>query len=109
MSRTEHAVQVRVRAAEYGAGAIVSHPLDSLVPPLRYACQRNFAQLGTVKDLRGLLERAVQAARLGGVAAEHVAGLAAELEQVDAPGAEHPKAGLSRGGGALPRARGERP
>jgi ATP-dependent DNA helicase RecG len=54
-----------------------------------------------VKDLRGLLERAVQAARLGGVAADHVAGLSAELEQVDAPGAEDRKASLSRVVGTL--------
>jgi len=74
----------------------VSHPLDSLVPPLRYACQRNFAQLGTLKNLRSLIERAVEAARLGGVAAEHVAGLCAELERVDAPAAEERKAALSR-------------
>src|SRR6185295_5890497 len=73
-----------------------SHPLDSLVPPLRYACQRNFAQLGTVKNLRSLIERAVVAARLGGVAEEHVAGLSAEVEQVDAPAAEARKAALSR-------------
>ena len=73
----------------------MSHPLDSLVGPLRYACQRDFAQLGKVKNLRGLLERAVTAARLGGVAPEHVAGLSAEVERVDSPGEER-KASLRR-------------
>ncbi|MFP2902179.1 hypothetical protein, partial [Corallococcus sp. 4LFB] len=35
----------------------MNHPLASLVGPLKYACQRDFAQLGTVKDLRTLMER----------------------------------------------------
>ncbi|HVE86403.1 MAG TPA: ATP-dependent DNA helicase RecG [Myxococcales bacterium] len=74
----------------------MSHPLDSLVAPLRYACQRNFAQLGTVKNLRGLLERAVETARQGGIASEHVAGLSAELDHVDSTGADERKGALSR-------------
>ncbi|SEM13834.1 ATP-dependent DNA helicase RecG [Stigmatella aurantiaca] len=72
----------------------VSHPLVSLVGPLRYACQRDFAQLSTVRDLRGLLERALAGA--SGVDSQALTVLRAALPHVDAPQVEHRKAALRR-------------
>jgi ATP-dependent DNA helicase RecG len=72
----------------------VSHPLVSLVGPLRYACQRDFAQLSTVRDLRGLLERALAGA--SGVDAQALTVLRAALPHVDAPLMERRKAALRR-------------
>ncbi|MFP2957326.1 hypothetical protein ACLEPN_05710 [Myxococcus sp. 1LA] len=40
----------------------MNHPLASLVGPLRYVCQRDFAMLATVKSLRPVLERALAGA-----------------------------------------------
>jgi ATP-dependent DNA helicase RecG len=72
----------------------VSHPLASLVGPLRYACQRDFAQLSTVRDLRGLLERALAGA--SGVDARALSLLRAALPYVDHPALERRKAALRR-------------
>ncbi|RJS16874.1 DNA helicase RecG [Corallococcus sp. H22C18031201] len=61
----------------------MNHPLASLVGPLRYACQRDFAQLAIVRDLRTLMERALAGA--SGVDAAAVAHLRAALPYVDPP------------------------
>jgi ATP-dependent DNA helicase RecG len=74
----------------------VSHPLSSLVGPLRYACQRGFAHLATVKNLRGPLEHALKAARREGTEEGHLAALGAELDRVDAASLEVRKASLVR-------------
>jgi ATP-dependent DNA helicase RecG len=72
----------------------VNHPLASLVGPLRYACQRDFAHLSTVKDLKSLLERALAGAT--GVDAEALKHLRAALPHVDHPAPERRKAALRR-------------
>ncbi|GMU02124.1 hypothetical protein KH5H1_62440 [Corallococcus caeni] len=78
----------------------MNHPLASLVGPLKYACQRDFAQLGTVKDLRTLMERTLAAA--GGVDARALEDLRAALPHVDPPAPpEHRKAALRQVLGAL--------
>ena len=73
---------------------LVNHPLASLVGPLRYACQRDFAHLSTVKDLKGLLERTLAGA--SGVDAEALKHLRAALPHVDHPAPERRKAALRR-------------
>jgi len=85
----------------------VSHPLASLVGPLRYACQRDFAQLPTVRDLRGVIERALAGA--SGVEPRALSLLRAALPHVDHPLLDKRKAALRRvvaalkmGGVALP-------
>ncbi|RKG72034.1 ATP-dependent DNA helicase RecG [Corallococcus exercitus] len=78
----------------------MNHPLASLVGPLKYACQRDFAQLGTVRDLRTLMERTLAAA--GGVDARALEDLKAALPHVDPPAPpEHRKAALRQVLGAL--------
>src|SRR5262245_46869445 len=77
----------------------VSHPFASLVGPLRYACQRDFAHLSTVRDLRGVLERALAGA--SGVDARALSQLRAALPHVDHPLPERRKAALRRVVGAL--------
>ncbi|MBN8228100.1 ATP-dependent DNA helicase RecG [Corallococcus macrosporus] len=78
----------------------MNHPLASLVGPLKYACQRDFAQLGIVKDLRTLMERTLAAA--GGVDARALEELKAALPHVDPPAPpEHRKAALRQVLGAL--------
>jgi ATP-dependent DNA helicase RecG len=72
----------------------VSHPLASLVGPLRYACQRDFAQLSTVRDLRGLIERALAGA--SGIDSRALSLLRAVLPYVDHPTPERRKAALRR-------------
>jgi ATP-dependent DNA helicase RecG len=72
----------------------VNHPLASLVGPLRYACRGDFAHLSTVKDLRGLLERAIAGAT--GVDAEALKHLRAALPHVDHPTPDRRKAALRR-------------
>ncbi|MCY1030695.1 ATP-dependent DNA helicase RecG [Corallococcus sp. BB11-1] len=78
----------------------MNHPLASLVGPLKYACQRDFAQLGIVKDLRTLMERTLAAA--SGVDARALHELRAALPHVDPPAPpEHRKAALRQVLGAL--------
>ncbi len=77
----------------------VSHPFASLVGPLRYACQRDFAHLSTVRDLRGVLERALAGA--SGVDARALSQLRAALPHVDHPALERRKAALRQVVGAL--------
>ncbi|QAT86019.1 ATP-dependent DNA helicase [Corallococcus coralloides] len=78
----------------------MTHPLASLVGPLKYACQRDFAQLGTVRDLRTLMERTLASA--GGVDAQALEHLRAALPHVDPPAPpEHRKAALRQVLGAL--------
>ncbi|NNC05532.1 ATP-dependent DNA helicase RecG [Corallococcus exiguus] len=78
----------------------MNHPLASLVRPLKYACQRDFAQLGTVRDLRTLMERTLASA--GGVDARALEDLRAALPHVDPPAPpEHRKAALRQVLGAL--------
>ncbi len=72
------------------------HPLASLLGPLRYACQHHFAHLSTVKDLRGLLERALTAASLAKLDGPGVSALRAELEHVDSPSPEARQESLKR-------------
>ncbi|RKI50190.1 ATP-dependent DNA helicase RecG [Corallococcus sp. AB004] len=78
----------------------MNHPLASLIGPLKYACQRDFAQLGTVRDLRTLMERTLASA--GGVDARALGELRAALPHVDPPAPpEHRKAALRQVLGAL--------
>ncbi|CAM4015734.1 ATP-dependent DNA helicase RecG [Corallococcus exiguus] len=78
----------------------MNHPLASLVGPLKYACQRDFAQLGIVRDLRTLMERTLASA--GGVDARALEDLRAALPHVDPPAPpEHRKAALRQVLGAL--------
>lgn len=77
-----------------GRDSRVNHPLASLVGPLRYACQRDFAMLATVKGLTPVLERALAGA--SGVNAEALGHLRAALPYVDHPTPERRKAALRR-------------
>ncbi|MDY7231692.1 ATP-dependent DNA helicase RecG [Hyalangium rubrum] len=77
----------------------MSHPLASLVGPLRYACQRDFAHLSTVKDLRTVVERALAGA--SGVDVRALSQLRAALPHVDHPTPERRKAALRSVVGAL--------
>ncbi|HEX8700534.1 MAG TPA: OB-fold nucleic acid binding domain-containing protein, partial [Myxococcaceae bacterium] len=77
----------------------MSHPFASLVGPLRYACQRDFAHLSTVRDLRGVLERALAGA--SGVDARALTQLRSALPHVDHPTLERRKAALRQVVGAL--------
>ncbi|WP_163989082.1 ATP-dependent DNA helicase RecG [Pyxidicoccus caerfyrddinensis] len=72
----------------------MNHPLASLVSPLRYACQRDFAMLATVKGLRAVLEHALAGAN--GVDAQALDHLRAALPYVDDPAPERRKAALRR-------------
>ena len=58
------------------------HPFASLIGPLRYACRRDFAYLGLVKDLRSPLAAAIQAGRAK-VDPAIVASLERELANID--------------------------
>jgi ATP-dependent DNA helicase RecG len=78
-----------------------AHPLATLIPPLRYACQRDFARLGTVKDLRGVLGGALENARADSVPPEVIAALTEEMERVDATDPKIRKASLRRIVGSL--------
>ena len=60
-----------------------SHPLEPLLGPLRYACARDFAALGAVKDLHTPLKASLERAR-GTPAAGAVAALERELTHIDA-------------------------
>ncbi|MFP2910050.1 hypothetical protein ACLESD_34440 [Pyxidicoccus sp. 3LFB2] len=72
----------------------MNHPLASLVGPLRYACQRDFATLATVKGLRPMLERVLATA--SGVDAQALEHLRTALPYVDDPAPERRKAALRR-------------
>ncbi|WP_228557818.1 ATP-dependent DNA helicase RecG [Myxococcus sp. AB056] len=72
----------------------MNHPLASLVGPLRYVCQRDFAMLATVKSLRPVLERALAGA--SGVDARALDHLRAALPDVDHAMPERRKAALRR-------------
>ncbi|ATB47742.1 ATP-dependent DNA helicase RecG [Corallococcus macrosporus] len=72
----------------------MNHPLASLVGPLRYVCQRDFAMLATVKSLRPVLERALAGA--SGVDARALEHLRAALPDVDHAMPERRKAALRR-------------
>lgn len=72
----------------------MNHPLASLVGPLRYACQRDFAQLSTVRDLRGVIERTLAGA--SGVEPRALSLLRAALPHVDDSTLERRKAALRR-------------
>ncbi|HEX4620333.1 MAG TPA: OB-fold nucleic acid binding domain-containing protein, partial [Myxococcaceae bacterium] len=78
-----------------------THPLASLIPPLRYACQRDFARLSTVKDLRGVLGGALEQARGDGVPPRVIAALTEEMDRVDATDPKVRKASLKRIVGSL--------
>jgi ATP-dependent DNA helicase RecG len=65
--------------------APTNNPLAALVGPLRYACQRDFAQLAQVKDLRSLLASTLAAGRAAGLAEPLLAALEAELPNIDLP------------------------
>lgn len=84
--------------------ALPAHPFASLIAPLRYACQHGFARLSTVKDLRGLLEGALDSARTGGVDGQLVSALARELDEIDHPAMSRRKESLRRVVGCLGRA-----
>jgi ATP-dependent DNA helicase RecG len=71
------------------------HPLESLVGPLRFASARDFASLGSVKDLRTPLAAALARAKPVLVPAK-VAALEAELRFIDAPVSEARKASIIR-------------
>ncbi len=58
------------------------HPFASLIGPLRYACRRDFAYLGLVKDLRSPLAAAIQAGRAR-IDPAIIASLERELANVD--------------------------
>ncbi|MEN9798106.1 MAG: ATP-dependent helicase RecG [Pseudomonadota bacterium] len=72
------------------------HPFSSLLGPLRYACQRDFAQLATVKQLRPVLEAALTAGERARVDARLLSALRAELVPVDSARTEERKASLVR-------------
>lgn len=92
-----------VTPARPGERSVVApaHPLAGLVAPLRYACQRDFAQLSTVKDLRTPLEHALAGA--ASVEADVVALLRSALPEVDSADLERRKAALRRVVAALAR------
>ncbi len=73
-----------------------SHPFSPLVEPLRYACQRQFARLSTVKSLRGSLEGALRNAQNLGAPADQISSLRQELENVDDASPERRKEALRR-------------
>ncbi len=81
--------------------ATAPHPLAGLLGPLRYACQRDFAQLPTVKNLRGVLAHALNGASAAGIAEDRLRPLRLELDRVDHPEPEERKGALRRLVGAL--------
>ncbi len=74
----------------------MSHPFSLLVTPLRYACQRDFAQLSNVRDLKGVVLGAVAAGKGAGVEPKWLDALSKEAAQVDAPSLPERKAALLR-------------
>jgi ATP-dependent DNA helicase RecG len=72
------------------------NPLQALVGPLRYATQRDFALLGTVRDLRGVVRGALEAARAQKLSADWEPALRRELDEVDSPHPERRKASVLR-------------
>ena len=72
-----------------------SHPLESLAGPLRFACARDFANLGSIKGLRLTLAAALERAK-GKVSAERLSALQAELDLIDSPAIAARKASISR-------------
>ncbi|MFL5318301.1 MAG: ATP-dependent DNA helicase RecG [Myxococcaceae bacterium] len=75
---------------------VPAHPLATLVGPLRYACQRDFARLPSVRQLRPVIETALKAAEGSHVRPETLAALRGELQYVDAPSLEARKQSLTR-------------
>jgi ATP-dependent DNA helicase RecG len=73
-----------------------SHPFSPLLGPLRYACQRQFARLSTVKSLRGSLEGALRNAQNLGAPEDQISSLRQELENVDDASPERRKEALRR-------------
>ena len=71
------------------------HPLESLVGPLRFACARDFANLGSVKGLRTTLSAAVERARPS-LPRDRLAVLEAELSRIDSSDVEARKAAIRR-------------
>ena len=55
------------------------NPFTPLLGPFRYACQRDFAQLDTVRNLRVPLERALADAKSQGLTAADLAPFKREL------------------------------
>jgi ATP-dependent DNA helicase RecG len=64
---------------------LVPNALSQLLGPLRYACQRDFARLGLVKNLRAPLESALAHASAQGLSNAALAPLRRELRFVDHP------------------------
>ncbi len=72
------------------------NPFTPLLGPFRYACQRDFAQLDTVRNLRLPLERALADAKSQGLTAADLAPFKRELRNVDHPRPEVRQASLQR-------------
>ncbi|MGQ0505417.1 MAG: ATP-dependent DNA helicase RecG [Myxococcaceae bacterium] len=72
-----------------------AHPLAALVGPLRYACERDFARLSSVKDLKTPVARAVEAATAL-VPPETIALLCSALLHVDDAQVETRKTALKQ-------------
>ena len=58
------------------------NPFARLIGPLRYACERGFARLPTVRNLRAPLEQALSEAKLLGLASGILAPLKRELRNI---------------------------
>ena len=71
------------------------HPLESLAGPLRFACARDFANLGSIKGLRLTLAAALERAT-GKISTVRLSALQAELELIDSPALAARKASISR-------------
>ncbi len=63
--------------------SIAAHPLAALLGPLRYACERDFARLAMVKDLRAPIEGALAGAAGSGLSGPVIDRLRALLPGVD--------------------------
>ena len=74
----------------------MGHPFATLVAPLRYACEKDFAKLPQLRDLRSPLRSAVAAGRAAGIDGRWTEALDRELDHVDSPSAEERKAALVR-------------
>ncbi|HEY0880314.1 MAG TPA: hypothetical protein VGD87_02230, partial [Archangium sp.] len=72
-----------------------SHPLESLVGPLRFACAKDFANLGSVKGLRTTLSAALERGRTS-LAPGKVQALEAELSAIDSADVSARKASIAR-------------
>src|SRR5260370_18952688 len=85
------------RAHRLPRSAVLSpNPFTPLLGPFRYACQRDFAQLDTVRNLRAPLERALADAKSQGLTAADLAPFKRELRNVDHPKPEVRQASLQR-------------